>query len=97
MEDFTLTMNCGYPSQDVIVGGESCSIMDEIFCPDLPSFVKEEIVLEDSGPDLSSDDGDIPSPISADEDLINVNINFFQDLSVICSGKVVNKIVAVIK
>ena len=76
MEDFTLTMNCGYPSQDVIVGGESCSIMDEIFCPDLPSFVKEEIVLEDSGPDLSSDDGDIPSPISADEDLINVNIFF---------------------
>ena len=41
MDDFLLTMNCGYSSQDVIVGGESC-IMDEIFCPDLKSFIQEE-------------------------------------------------------
>lgn len=70
MEDFTLTMNCGYPSQDVIVGGES-SLLDEIFCTDLTSFVKEEIILEDSG-SASSSDVDVPSPISGDEEIVNI-------------------------
>lgn len=70
MEDFTLTMNCGYPSQDVIVGGDSC-LMDEIFCTDLTSFVKEEIILEDSG-STSSSDIDVPSPISETEEIVNI-------------------------
>jgi len=70
MEDFTLTMNCGYPSQDVIVGGDSC-LMDEIFCTDLTSFVKEEVILEDTG-STSSSDVDVPSPISESEEIVNI-------------------------
>ena len=79
MDDFLLTMNCGYSSQDVIVGGESC-IMDEIFCPDLKSFIQEEINLDDSEESsasvVSSDEGSMPSPggITADnEEMIKVS------------------------
>ena len=45
--------------------------MDEIFCTDLTSFVKEEIILEDSG-STSSSDIDVPSPISETEEIVNV-------------------------
>ena len=84
MDDFFLTMNCGYSSQDVIVGGESC-IMDEIFCPDLKSFIQEEINLDDSEESsasvVSSDEGSMPSPggITADnEEMIKVSgLEFF--------------------
>ena len=80
MDDFFLTMNCGYSSQDVIVGGESC-IMDEIFCPDLKSFIQEEINLDDSEESSASvvsdhsDEGSMPSPgITADnEEMIKVS------------------------
>ena len=79
MDDFLLTMNCGYSSQDVIVGGESC-IMDEIFCPDLKSFIQEEINLDDSEESSASvvsesDEGSMPSPgITADnEEMIKVS------------------------
>jgi len=78
MDDFLLTMNCGYSSQDVIVGGESC-IMDEIFCPDLKSFIQEEINLDDSEESSASvvsesDEGSMPSPgITADnEEMIKI-------------------------
>ena len=80
MDDFLLTMNCGYSSQDVIVGGESC-IMDEIFCPDLKSFIQEEINLDDSeesSASIVSDEGSMPSPgITADnEEMIKVSDDF---------------------
>ena len=45
--------------------------MDEIFCTDLTSFVKEEVILEDSG-STSSSDVDVPSPISETEEIVNV-------------------------
>ena len=45
--------------------------MDEIFCTDLTSFVKEEVILEDTG-STSSSDVDVPSPISESEEIVNV-------------------------
>ena len=45
--------------------------MDEIFCTDLASFVKEEVILEDTG-STSSSDVDVPSPISESEEIVNV-------------------------
>merc|ERR1712012_1325167 len=49
MDDFTLTMNCGYPSQDVIVGGDfdlspDISSCDDLGSPDLRSSNEDEII-----------------------------------------------------
>jgi len=56
MDDFTLTMNCGYPSQDVIVGG------DFDLSPDISSFVNEEVIFEDLDGGLTSSSDDLGSP-----------------------------------
>jgi len=57
MDDFTLTMNCGYPSQDVIVGG------DFDLSPDISSFVgSEEVIFEDIDGGLTSSSDDLGSP-----------------------------------
>ena len=53
-----------------LFAGDSC-LMDEIFCTDLTSFVKEEVILEDTG-STSSSDVDVPSPISESEEIVNV-------------------------
>ena len=70
MEDFTLTMHCGYPSQDIIVGGgEDSPFTDDISpVPDISNFVNEEVIFEDieGGATSSSDDGGFQ------DDLINV-------------------------
>ncbi len=61
MDDFTLTMNCGYPSQDIIVGGESGTDFDFISpVPDISEIVSEEVILDediDAGATSSSEDG----------------------------------------
>lgn len=63
MDDFTLSMHFGYPTQEVIVGGSPTSIV-----PDISHFVNEEVIIpehdEDCGATSSSseDGGTVPIP-----------------------------------
>ena len=77
MDDFTLTMNCGYPSQDVIVGG------DFDLSPDISSFVgNEEVIFEDLDGGLTSSSDDLGSPgspglrSSNEDEIIHVSSDF---------------------
>lgn len=79
MDDFTLTMSGGFPSQEVIVGGDY-SLGD--LSPDISHFVNEEVIFEDidsgltSSPASSTDDINIESfsnQNSHEDDVINVS------------------------
>ena len=72
MDDFTLTMNCGYPSQDVIVGG------DFDLSPEISSFIgNEEVIFEDIDGGLTSSSDDLGSPdlrSSNEDEIIHVSV-----------------------
>lgn len=77
MDDFTLSVCGGFPSQEVIVGGD-CGLLDEFdLSPDISSFVKEEVIFEDidsySGLTSSGDDlSPLPAECPPDEEIFNV-------------------------
>jgi hypothetical protein len=78
MDDFTLTMNCGYPSQDIIVGGTNNDyIISPV--PDISHFVNEEVIIEDiDGATSSSDDGGPYSTGSHHEDdIVAVRLDIY--------------------
>lgn len=76
MDDFNLLANGGFPSQDVIVGGDYSLVPDDL-SPDISHFVTEEVIFEDidSGLTSSSDDLSPQSNESVhDEDIVNVRV-----------------------
>ena len=80
MDDFTLNLSGGFPSQEVIVGGDYSLGLDDL-SPDISHFVNEEVIFEDidSGFTSSSDDLNPPSNenlLAEPEDEI-INVSFF--------------------
>lgn len=74
MDDFTLSVCGGFPSQEVIVGGETCDFIDDL-SPDISHFVNEEVIFEDIDSGLTSSSDDLsPGPMLSpcDDDIINV-------------------------
>lgn len=81
MDDFTLSMSGGFPSQEVIVGGDY-SLGD--LSPDISHFVNEEVIFEDidsgltSSPASSTDEinvGSFSNESNHEDDVINVSRN----------------------
>jgi len=77
MDDFTLNLSGGFPSQEVIVGGDYSLGLDDL-SPDISHFVNEEVIFEDidSGFTSSSDDLNPPSNenllAEPEDEIINV-------------------------
>lgn len=81
MDDFNLLANGGFPSQDVIVGGDYSLVPDDL-SPDISHFVTEEVIFEDidSGLTSSSDDLSPQSNESVhDEDIVNIKEEIDED------------------